>query len=331
MVLLYSEMKFITTHTYLIKKLQNNAGNLKKKDLKILTNNLNKYCSFGLNESKYIFKKNTPNFIVLDMSLNEFNSKNAVNATILFNEKLQYGYNINLNDSNTYHKIITNELYVNRFFFNDLTSLSAVDYCKNEVTNVIPQIFTKVGEAPSESKIIIAQEQSNLNMDLMFVFYNNQLNEKRVLYIAREKNYESIVKYYEEKDAILVGDWKKSANPSSGNFSIITKLTCNETFNAYAIYNLTTDVQGYYDVYVKGTHSNKLYRISNVECFATDIHGIQLARIDQTDPNLNQQWVKICTLYVDTKPSANIKITNSGGETSTQHVSVDSLKLVKKF
>jgi hypothetical protein len=140
---------------------------------------------------------------------------------------------------------------------------------------------------------------------------------------------EYTVKYYEETDAVLVGDWEKKTDSTNNNTSIISKVTGNETYNASATYQLTTSVPGYYTVYSKSTHSNILNRIPNVECFATDKHGTKHTFIDQTDPDLNEVWNKIATLYVESTPSASVKITNAGGRLSGQYVSVDAIKIVE--
>jgi len=191
-----AETKFGYAHNILSTMLAENKGVLKKNNLKELRKMLNKYVSFGPLGSKYVHTPNSANFSVYDMNVTEYENKQVGDSKILFNEDLRYGYNIDLsdNDSNTLNKIISNPSTAPLLFYGNTSNvykdLTAKDICMKLRDEGIPGHLTNAGKAPSKPKIIVCQDDKIENaykqtVKIMFVFYKNENNEMRVLFILQ--------------------------------------------------------------------------------------------------------------------------------------------------
>ena len=191
-----AEVKFGYAHNILSKMLAENKGVLKKNNLKELRKMLNKYVSFGPLGSKYVQTPNSSNFSVYDMNVTEYENKQVGDSKILFDEDLQHGYNVDLsdNDSNTLNKIISNPSTAPLLFFGNTSNvykdLTAKNICMKLRDNDLPGHLTNAGKAPSKPKIIVCQDDKIVNSNkqtvkIMFVFYKNENNEMRVLFILQ--------------------------------------------------------------------------------------------------------------------------------------------------
>ena len=74
---------------------------------------------------------------------------------------------------------------------------------------------------------------------------------------------------YEEKDAVLLGSWKKSANGGSADESLIALGSGGQSVTAKATYNFRGVPDGHYEVFVKSVHSLASYRSDRVITYLT--------------------------------------------------------------
>ena len=174
--------KFNYTHTFLANKLNETCGILKLSDLKELQDNLKCKVSFGPSNSKYKYKPDNSNFSIINMSLCDFEDKVLGDSKILYDEQLEYGFNIDLenNNSNTFNKIISGKYPSN-----------IKQICAFQRDFSLKEIIQNVKKISANSKIIVTEDvllNSSINVKLMFVSYKNHNNKKRVLFIRQEFN-----------------------------------------------------------------------------------------------------------------------------------------------
>ena len=100
--------KFNYTHAFLTNKLNETCGILNLSDLKELQDNLKHQMSFGPSNSKYKYKLDNSNFSIINMSLSDFEDKALGDSKILYDEQLEYGFKIDIqnSNSNTFNKLI---------------------------------------------------------------------------------------------------------------------------------------------------------------------------------------------------------------------------------
>ena len=136
-------------------------------------------------------------------------------------------------------------------------------------------------------------------------------------------------KIYEEKDAVLLGNWKKSANGGSAGESAIALGSGGQSVTAKATYNFSGVPDGHYEVFVKSVHSLAGYRSDRVITYLTTGDHIKTVILDQTNSELNGKWIDIGDIYVvGGAGDANYTITNTGVNTDV-YVSVDAVKITK--
>ena len=143
--------------------------------------------------------------------------------------------------------------------------------------------------------------------------------------IEEEELFEQI---YEEKDAILVGNWKKSANGGSGGESMIALGSGGQSVTAKAIFNFSGVPYGQYEVFVKSVNSLAGYRSERVLSYLTTGDHIKVITLDQTISELNGEWINIGYMYIGDGIDATYTITNAGVKTDV-YVSVDVVKIIK--
>ena len=100
--------KFNYTHAFLSNKLTENCGVLHASDIKELIKKLEVFVSFGPLNSKYKYNLNDSNFSIINMSLSDFEGKVLGDSKILYDEQLEYGFKIDIqnSNSNTFNKLI---------------------------------------------------------------------------------------------------------------------------------------------------------------------------------------------------------------------------------
>ena len=168
--------KFNYTHAFLANKLNQTSRILKLSDLKELQDNLKRHVSFGPSNSKYKYKSDNSNFSIINMSLSDFEDKALGDSKILYDEQIEYGFNIDIqnNNSNTLNKIILGKY-----------SPNIKQLCAFQRDVRLKGIIQNVKKIPSSSKIIVTED---VNVKLMFVSYKNHKNKKRVLFVRQEFN-----------------------------------------------------------------------------------------------------------------------------------------------
>jgi len=171
--------KFNYTHAFLANKLNETCGILKSSDLKELQDNLKRRMSFGPSNSKYKYDPDdNSNFSIINMYLSDFKDKALGNSKILYDEQLEYGFNIDIqnNNSNTLNKIILGKY-----------SSNIKQICAFQRDVLLKGIIQNVKKIPSSSKIIVSEDLiDDINVKLMFVSYHNHKKNKRVLFIRQE-------------------------------------------------------------------------------------------------------------------------------------------------
>jgi len=115
------------------------------------------------------FYTNTDNFttVVLDI----LNLTDVLNAQIIVEDILSRQFNINLNNKTTLNDILSNNENV-------------IDYCTNLI-NKLEKSVTICDNRNENSEIIVYEENGD---KLVFIFYHNEENIKKVLLIANYKN-----------------------------------------------------------------------------------------------------------------------------------------------
>jgi hypothetical protein len=139
---------------------------------------------------------------------------------------------------------------------------------------------------------------------------------------------------FEEKDAILTGSWKNSANGGSGGESIIAGGSGGSNITASARYTFS-NVQGVpygsYDMFVKSVNSKLGYRSSKVYNYIDSEDALTSIYTDQTDPMTDGKWLYVGSFKLTAANDVvTYSITNKNIDTD-RYVSVDAIKIINKI
>ena len=147
--------KFNMVLTFLKEKYIQNNGKLSRNVLNDLKLKINKSKS----------KNNESYLIILDTDIK--NLKDISNSQIIVEEVISNEFKIKIdNKNNTFRNIISKK-----------ANSSIYNYCKTLVNN-LNTIISEVKNSFGNSKILVYEKD---NKKLLFIFYNNEKNEKRVL------------------------------------------------------------------------------------------------------------------------------------------------------
>lgn len=158
-----AETKFNMVYTYLKEKYVQNGGIINSDVLNELKQKINNSRSTSDNST----------LMILNMEIENYNNGDVSNAEIIIQERLSNDFNIDLDNENTLHKIISNSEY-----------LDAADYCNQLINNTHKSIMD-YGTAPENSKIIIYEKNIET---LLFIFYKNNNNKRNVIFCSCSEN-----------------------------------------------------------------------------------------------------------------------------------------------
>ena len=173
--------KFSYIHNFIVNILKQNHGVLSVCDIKELRTNLKNFVSYGPITSKYKYNSDDDsNVSIINMSLCDFEDKALGDSKILYDEHLEYGFKIDIqnDNSNTLNKIISGQYPPN---------IKQVCAFQRDVS--LKGIIQNLKKIPSSSKIIVTEDillNSSINVKLMFVSYKN--NKKINVYYLFAKN-----------------------------------------------------------------------------------------------------------------------------------------------
>lgn len=178
-----TDTKFNVAHQFISNKLSVN-DRLNRNDIEELLCNLKKLVSYGSSISKYIYNDDSvSNFSITNVSTSDFKNNNVGKAEIMCNERLEYGFKIDVqnNNNNTFNKIIAENF-----------SQNVNQFCKHQRDVLLRGIINKINIIPSSSKIIVAQDTftglggDSINVKVMAVRFQNNKKNKSVLIICQE-------------------------------------------------------------------------------------------------------------------------------------------------
>ena len=158
-----AETKFNMVYTYLKEKYVQNGGIINSDVLNELKQKINNSRSTSDNST----------LMILNMEIENYNNGDVSNAEIIIQEGLSNDFNIDLDNENTLHKIISKSEY-----------LDAAYYCNQLINNTHKSIMD-YGIAPENSKIIIYEKNIET---LLFIFYKNNNNKRNVIFCSCSEN-----------------------------------------------------------------------------------------------------------------------------------------------
>ena len=175
-----AQIKFNSAHGILTRILSENNGVVTKKELKQLRKTLNNYVALGPPGSKHAFNNEVSNFEMFDMSLSDYKNASIGNATLLMHAILEIEYGVDVKKYNTINDIS------NQYTSGTVGSRGTIKQCCEQIIGFMKGHLTNAGNAPSKAKIVVGEDVHSVNVltKLMLVYYKNENNKMRVLFIG---------------------------------------------------------------------------------------------------------------------------------------------------
>jgi hypothetical protein len=179
-----STLKYHTAHIFLMNKLHESNGVLRKSDKKQLAHILDSYVAFGPPGSDFSYDLGNDIFQAYDMSISEYKNREIRKSRIVVDDVLQYRLNVNIKKYNTLNKVELNS--------NSNSNSRVIKKYIEQMEERYSSILENAGKPPLRSKILAVSKTvgvSSLSQivrraNMLFVFYKTTENIKRVMIVG---------------------------------------------------------------------------------------------------------------------------------------------------
>ena len=180
-----STLKYHTAHIFLMNKLHESNGVLRKCDKKQLAHILDSYVAFGPSGSNFAYDLGNDIFQAYDMSISEYKNREVRKSRIVVDDVLQYRLNVNIKKYNTLNQVELNS--------NSNSNSMVIKKYIEQMEERYSSLLENAGKPPLKSKILAVSKTVGVSSlspqivrraNMLFVFYKTTENKKRVMIVG---------------------------------------------------------------------------------------------------------------------------------------------------